>query len=142
MFTKSSNLVTGGTGSFGQTFVPMVLQEYDPKRVIVYRRSDLLRRGRQKHRGPSRREGVRADVPRRKFIHDIRIQASLRDPASKPQLVRGSGALERGQEVARRSYPSQQYKFRMNEQRGAARVGHPGRREDRQLLTATKNPGR
>lgn len=36
-----SILVTGGTGSFGQTFIRMVLERYKPKRLIVYSRDEL-----------------------------------------------------------------------------------------------------
>lgn len=36
-----SILVTGGTGSFGQTFVKRLLEQVGPKRVIVYSRDEL-----------------------------------------------------------------------------------------------------
>lgn len=39
---ESSNiLVTGGTGSFGHTFVPMTLQKYNPKRIIIFSRDEM-----------------------------------------------------------------------------------------------------
>lgn len=41
MLKNSSILITGGTGSFGQTFVPMALEKYDPKRVIIYSRDEM-----------------------------------------------------------------------------------------------------
>lgn len=41
MLTGSSILVTGGTGSFGNTFVPMTLAKYNPKRVIIYSRDEM-----------------------------------------------------------------------------------------------------
>ena len=31
MLKNSTILITGGTGSFGHSFVPMTLKEYDPK---------------------------------------------------------------------------------------------------------------
>ena len=34
-------LVTGGTGSFGRTFVDIVLAECEPKKVIVFSRDEL-----------------------------------------------------------------------------------------------------
>jgi UDP-N-acetylglucosamine 4,6-dehydratase (inverting) len=34
-------LLTGGTGSFGHTFVPMTLQRFDPKRLIIYSRDEM-----------------------------------------------------------------------------------------------------
>jgi UDP-N-acetylglucosamine 4,6-dehydratase/5-epimerase len=41
MLTGSSILVTGGTGSFGNTFVPMTLANYNPKRLIIYSRDEM-----------------------------------------------------------------------------------------------------
>ena len=41
MFENKSILVTGGTGSFGQAFVPMTLARYNPRRVIVYSRDEM-----------------------------------------------------------------------------------------------------
>ena len=38
MLTNSTILVTGGTGSFGNTFVPMTLEKYNPKKLIIYSR--------------------------------------------------------------------------------------------------------
>src|SRR5688500_4800812 len=41
MLSNSSILITGGTGSFGNTFVPMTLARYDPKRLVVYSRDEM-----------------------------------------------------------------------------------------------------
>jgi UDP-N-acetylglucosamine 4,6-dehydratase/5-epimerase len=41
MFFNSSILVTGGTGSFGHTFIPMTLAKYNPKKIIVYSRDEM-----------------------------------------------------------------------------------------------------
>ncbi len=41
MFQGKSILVTGGTGSFGHTFVPMTLARFNPRRVIVYSRDEM-----------------------------------------------------------------------------------------------------
>ncbi len=42
MNIKESNiLITGGTGSFGYSFVPMTLQKYNPKRIIIYSRDEM-----------------------------------------------------------------------------------------------------
>lgn len=41
MLHNSTILVTGGTGSFGQKFVPMTLQKYNPKKVIVFSRDEM-----------------------------------------------------------------------------------------------------
>jgi UDP-N-acetylglucosamine 4,6-dehydratase len=34
-------LVTGGTGSFGNTFIPMTLEKYNPKKMIVFSRDEM-----------------------------------------------------------------------------------------------------
>lgn len=41
MLTNSTILVTGGTGSFGHKFVPMTLERYDPKRLIIFSRDEM-----------------------------------------------------------------------------------------------------
>lgn len=41
MFNNRSILVTGGTGSFGHTFVPMTLRRYNPKRLIILSRDEM-----------------------------------------------------------------------------------------------------
>lgn len=41
MLAKSSILITGGTGSFGKTFVPMTLDKYNPERLIIFSRDEM-----------------------------------------------------------------------------------------------------
>lgn len=41
MLKHSSLLVTGGTGSFGHTFVPMTLEKYNPRRLVIYSRDEM-----------------------------------------------------------------------------------------------------
>ena len=41
MLTNSSILITGGTGSFGHTFVPMVLKKYNPRRLVIFSRDEM-----------------------------------------------------------------------------------------------------
>lgn len=41
MLTGKSILITGGTGSFGNVFVPMTLAKYNPKRLVVYSRDEM-----------------------------------------------------------------------------------------------------
>ena len=38
---NSSILVTGGTGSFGNTFIPMTLDRFNPKKIIVFSRDEM-----------------------------------------------------------------------------------------------------
>ncbi len=41
MLKNSTILITGGTGSFGNTFIPMTLEKYDPKQIIIYSRDEM-----------------------------------------------------------------------------------------------------
>ncbi|OYZ76276.1 MULTISPECIES: UDP-N-acetylglucosamine 4,6-dehydratase (inverting) [unclassified Polaromonas] len=41
MLNNSTILVTGGTGSFGNTFVPMTLEKFSPKKIIIYSRDEM-----------------------------------------------------------------------------------------------------
>ncbi len=41
MFDQSNILITGGTGSFGHTFIPMLLKRYNPKKVIIFSRDEM-----------------------------------------------------------------------------------------------------
>lgn len=41
MFNEKNILVTGGTGSFGKKFIKILLEKYQPKRIIVYSRDEL-----------------------------------------------------------------------------------------------------
>jgi UDP-N-acetylglucosamine 4,6-dehydratase (inverting) len=41
MLRNSSILITGGTGSFGHTFIPMTLEKYNPKRLVIFSRDEM-----------------------------------------------------------------------------------------------------
>jgi UDP-N-acetylglucosamine 4,6-dehydratase/5-epimerase len=41
MLKNSSILITGGTGSFGNSFVPLTLKKYNPKRLVIYSRDEM-----------------------------------------------------------------------------------------------------
>ena len=41
ILTGASILVTGGTGSFGKAFLREVLDNHDPRRVVVFSRDEL-----------------------------------------------------------------------------------------------------
>jgi len=41
MLTNPSILITGGTGSFGNTFVPMTLKKFNPSRLVIYSRDEM-----------------------------------------------------------------------------------------------------
>ncbi len=52
MLNGKSVLVTGGTGSFGQRFVEVVLQKYRPRRLIVFSRDELKQQEMAQHFSP------------------------------------------------------------------------------------------
>lgn len=41
MLENSSILITGGTGSFGSAFVPMTLDQFNPRRVVIFSRDEM-----------------------------------------------------------------------------------------------------
>lgn len=41
MLKNSSILITGGTGSFGNAFVPMTLEKFNPRRIVIYSRDEM-----------------------------------------------------------------------------------------------------
>lgn len=41
MLNNSSILITGGTGSFGHAFIPMTLEKYNPKKIVIYSRDEM-----------------------------------------------------------------------------------------------------
>ena len=41
MIQNASILITGGTGSFGHAFIPMTLEKYNPKRLVIFSRDEM-----------------------------------------------------------------------------------------------------
>jgi len=41
MFNDKNVLITGGTGSFGHTFVPMTLAKFNPKKLVIFSRDEM-----------------------------------------------------------------------------------------------------
>jgi UDP-N-acetylglucosamine 4,6-dehydratase (inverting) len=41
MFKNSTMLITGGTGSFGHAFIPMTLEKYNPRKLIIFSRDEM-----------------------------------------------------------------------------------------------------
>lgn len=69
MLNNSSILITGGTGSFGQAFVPLTLARYNPRRIVIFSRDEMKQWEMAK---------LFADDPRvRFFIGDIRDKERL-----------------------------------------------------------------
>lgn len=69
MLTGSTILITGGTGSFGHAFVPMVLERYNPKKLIIFSRDEMKQWEMSKIYGD--------DARIRFFIGDVRDKSRL-----------------------------------------------------------------
>jgi UDP-N-acetylglucosamine 4,6-dehydratase len=69
MLAHSTILITGGTGSFGHTFVPMTLAKYDPKKIIIFSRDEMKQWEMAKH--------YTGDSRVRFFIGDVRDKERL-----------------------------------------------------------------
>jgi UDP-N-acetylglucosamine 4,6-dehydratase (inverting) len=75
MLSNSVILVTGGTGSFGNVFVPMTLEKYNPRRIVIYSRDEMKQWEMAK-----------------KFQNDERVRFFIGDVRDKDRLYR---ALDR-----------------------------------------------
>ena len=63
MLTHKKILITGGTGSFGNTFVPMTLKKYNPSQIIIFSRDEMKQWDMaMKYEGDSRVKFVIGDV--------------------------------------------------------------------------------
>lgn len=69
MLNNSTILVTGGTGSFGHTFVPETLKKYNPRKIIIYSRDEMKQWEMAKKFGDDKRV--------RFFIGDVRDKERL-----------------------------------------------------------------
>ncbi|SHI95783.1 UDP-N-acetylglucosamine 4,6-dehydratase (inverting) [Anaerovibrio lipolyticus DSM 3074] len=77
MFTDKTILVTGGTGSFGNTFVPMTLKKYNPKKLIIYSRDEMKQWNMAK-----------------KFQGDERVRFFIGDVRDKDRLYRAMSGVD------------------------------------------------
>lgn len=77
MFTDKTILVTGGTGSFGNTFVPMTLEKYNPKKIIIYSRDEMKQWNMAK-----------------KFQNDRRVRFFIGDVRDKERLHRALNGVD------------------------------------------------
>jgi len=69
MFNNKSILITGGTGSFGHTFVPLTLAKYNPRRLVIFSRDEMKQWEMAKLYGDDKRV--------RFFIGDVRDKDRL-----------------------------------------------------------------
>jgi len=86
-FKNSTILVTGGTGSFGRKFVEVVLNKYNPKKLIIYSRDELKQYEMQK------RFTDENDVLRF-FIGDVRDKERLKRALNGVDYIIHAAALK------------------------------------------------
>ena len=72
IFENKTILVTGGTGSFGNTFVPMTLKKFNPKKIIIFSRDEMKQWEMAK-----------------KFEDDKRVRFFIGDVRDRDRLYRG-----------------------------------------------------
>ena len=77
MLSDSTILLTGGTGSFGNTFVKMTLQKFNPKKIIIYSRDEMKQWDMQL-----------------KLKHDSRVQFLIGDVRDKERLIRALDGID------------------------------------------------
>lgn len=77
MLTGASILLTGGTGSFGHTFVPMTLARFNPSRLVVLSRDEM-------------KQWEMAQL----FQHDRRVRFFIGDVRDKDRLHRALQGVE------------------------------------------------
>ena len=77
MLTNSNILITGGTGSFGHTFVPMVLEKYNPRRLVIFSRDEM-------------KQWEMAKL----FENDNRVRFFIGDVRDKERLVRALSGID------------------------------------------------
>jgi UDP-N-acetylglucosamine 4,6-dehydratase len=83
---KKVVLVTGGTGSFGKKFIKILLEEYQPRKIIVFSRDELKQHD-------MRVSGY--DHPNlRYFLGDVRDQERLRRAMHGVNIVVHAAALK------------------------------------------------
>jgi UDP-N-acetylglucosamine 4,6-dehydratase (inverting) len=88
MINNKTILVTGGTGSFGKAFVRHVLENHNPKKVIVYSRDEL------KQFEMQREWPDNDDLPIRYFIGDVRDLERLKFAMMEVDIVIHTAALK------------------------------------------------
>ncbi len=77
MLTNSTILITGGTGSFGNTFIPMTLNRYNPKKIIIYSRDEMKQWNMAQ-----------------KFANDSRVRFFIGDVRDKERLYRALDGVD------------------------------------------------
>ena len=87
MFNNKTILVTGGTGSFGKKIIKKILNDYKPKKIIIYSRDELKQYNLQ-------RDLIKFKKQLRFFIGDVRDLARLKKSFNGVSYVIHAAALK------------------------------------------------
>lgn len=77
MLDGKTILITGGTGSFGNMFVPMTLKKYNPKKIIIFSRDEM-------------KQWEMAKL----FVNDERVRFFIGDVRDKDRLYRALDGVD------------------------------------------------
>jgi len=88
MLKNKNILVTGGTGSFGKKFIKTILDEYKPKKIIVYSRDELKQFEMQQELPDDKFPSIRY------FIGDVRDYHRLKMAMNDVDIVIHAAALK------------------------------------------------
>ena len=72
-FNNKTVLVTGGTGSFGKTFIKTILNKANPKKIIIYSRDEL-----KQYEMQTNSQFSKYEKKLRYFIGDVRDKSRLK----------------------------------------------------------------
>lgn len=89
MLNGKSILITGGTGSFGKRFTERILEEYTPKRVIIYSRDEF-----KQYQMKQTLAGHRKAEVLRFFVGDVRDLSRLERSFSNVDIVIHAAAMK------------------------------------------------
>ena len=85
MFNNKSILITGGTGSFGKRYTQTLLEQYQPKKIIIFSRDELKQFEMQQHFNSSQM---------RYFLGDVRDQSRLMQACKGVDYIIHAAALK------------------------------------------------
>jgi UDP-N-acetylglucosamine 4,6-dehydratase/5-epimerase len=85
MFNNSTILITGGTGSFGKKYTQILLEKYNPKKIIVFSRDELKQFEMQQ---------IFNSTCMRYFIGDVRDQARVEEAMEGVDYVIHAAAMK------------------------------------------------
>jgi len=77
MFNNSTILITGGTGSFGNAFLRLTLERYNPKKIIIFSRDEMKQWSMSKN-----------------FVNDDRVRFLIGDIRDKDRLYRALDGVD------------------------------------------------